>query len=125
MKSKIMLVDDIDISNIIMQKIIKLSTSNVEIFDYTDPVFAYSSLSEINPDLIFLDLNMPQMDGWQFLEKMKSDNYTNKVVVLTSSISILDKQTAFAFFNVIDFCEKPVNKNQISSYLEKSIAKSN
>ena len=117
-----MLVDDISISNIIMEKIIKMVTSDVEIFNYTNPEVAYNDLPEIKPNLIFLDLNMPLMDGWQFLEQMKNDNYKNKVVVLTSSISIVDKQGALSFPNVIDFCEKPVNKSRISFYLKTSAA---
>ena len=68
-----MLIDDAEIANIIMKKLITFLLIDVEIFDYTNPDEAYEALQIIKPDLIFLDLNMPWLNGWDFLEKMKKD----------------------------------------------------
>lgn len=112
-----MLIDDSDIANIIMKKLISFLSLNVDVFDYTNPDEAYEALQTINPDIVFLDLNMPWLDGWDFLEKMKKDNYTFKVIIITSSTSFLDKERCGEFSNVIDYFEKPVSKEQVLKYI--------
>ena len=108
-----MLVDDVDISNILLKKLISKIALTAQVFDFTQPEKAYISLQEINPDLIFLDLNMPLINGWQFLDKMKEDNHYNKVIIVTSSTSILDKEQSKNYSNIIDFFEKPVSKEKL------------
>lgn len=117
MKQKIMLIDDSDIANIIMKKLINFLVLNVDVVDFTDADEAYDAMPTIKPDLIFLDLNMPWLNGWDFLEKMKKDDYDFKVVIVTSSTSFLDKTRCREFANVIDYFEKPVSREQIVRYI--------
>ncbi len=117
MKQKIMLIDDAEIANIIMKKLINFLQLNVDVVDFTDADEAYNALLTVKPDLIFLDLNMPWLNGWDFLERMKKDNYNFKVVIVTSSTSFLDKERCHEFLNVIDYFEKPVSREQIIKYI--------
>ncbi|HVX25649.1 MAG TPA: response regulator [Parafilimonas sp.] len=117
MKHKIMLVDDAEIANIIMKKIISFLMLNVDVFDFTNPDEAYEEMKTLNPDLIFLDLNMPWLNGWDYLEKMKKENYNFKVIIVTSSTSYVDKERVVEFPNVIDYLEKPVSKEQILKHI--------
>ena len=112
-----MLIDDVDISNFIMKKLIGLLPFKVDVFDFIDSAFAFNSIKDIEPDLIFLDLNMPVISGWDLLEKMKKNNLHHKVVILTSSTNSLDKEHSKKYPNVIDFCEKPIRKEKLYSYL--------
>ena len=64
-----------------------------------------------HPDLIFLDLNMPEVNGWQFLEVLTEKQNQTQVVIVTSSTSIHDKEKAQKYAQVIDFLEKPLTKN--------------
>lgn len=76
------------------------------------------------PDLIFLDLNMPVMDGWEFLDLFSTNKYSEvnstKIVVLSSTIDPEDLQKSKKYPMVIDFLSKPITTNMLS-YLETKI----
>jgi two-component system nitrate/nitrite response regulator NarL len=114
---KIMIVDDVEISNFIMKKMISKVSSGNEIFDYTMPEKALADIEKINPDIIFLDLNMPAIDGWEFLKIMEEKNLRNTVYILTSSTSELDLQRSKTYSNVTDFLIKPVEINALATVL--------
>lgn len=115
---RILLVDDQEIANFIMKKILKIHLTDSEVHDFVMPEEAYDSISKLNPDIIFLDLNMPRMNGWEFLEKMKADNIATPVVILTSSTSNYDKERAGEFPNVKEFYFKPFNPTEITQIKE-------
>lgn len=72
--------------------------------------------AEMKVFIIFLDLNMPVMDGWEFLEKLENVSWksTIKVVVLTSSVDTADRLRAQQFRYVVSYQNKPVNASMIS-----------
>ncbi|EAQ49900.1 MULTISPECIES: response regulator [Leeuwenhoekiella] len=116
---KVMLVDDQKMANFITRKLIEVTGFSTEVVDYTVPQEALLDLSNTNPDLIFLDLNMPEVNGWQFLEVLTEKQNQTQVVIVTSSTSIHDKEKAQKYAQVIDFLEKPLTKNTILSLKSK------
>jgi CheY-like chemotaxis protein len=68
------------------------------------------------PDLILLDINMPRMDGHEFLETWtgRHDHEVPVIVMLTSSDNELDKQRSRKFRCVKDYILKPLDKQTIS-----------
>lgn len=111
---KIMLVDDKDISNFIMRKFIEIRKPDSSVNEFTDPQMAFEGITDFNPDIIFLDLNMPLMNGWQFLEKMKKNQLTQKVAILTSSTSNEDMEKSKSYGNVINFYVKPLTPDELA-----------
>jgi len=87
----VMLVDDNMINNFIMKQVISNVDENLRVQDYTDSQKALSILDEVNPSVIFLDLNMPEMNGWQFLDSMTDKQLDYQVYILTSSTSESDR----------------------------------
>jgi two-component system, NarL family, nitrate/nitrite response regulator NarL len=118
MKKQIMIVDDVAICNLMVKKLFSLISTEYEVKDYLKPMDAFQAISSYNPDLIFLDLNMPVLDGWQFLEKMKAENLTNPVIILTSSISNLDRNKCIEYTNVLDYQIKPPSKERLEGLLK-------
>ena len=116
---KVMLVDDQKMANFITRKLIEVTGFSTEVVDYTIPQKALLDLSNTNPDLIFLDLNMPEVNGWQFLEVLTEKQNQTQVVIVTSSTSKHDKEKAQKYAQVIDFIEKPLTKNTILSLKSK------
>ncbi|MFY0483920.1 response regulator [Flavobacterium sp. PLA-1-15] len=75
------------------------------------------------PLLILLDLNMPVMDGWEFLEQFSSklqDIYNStKIILLSSSIDPNDIKKSKDFSMVVDFLPKPLTKEMLILISEK------
>ena len=120
MTKRVMLVDDIPISNFIMKKMLQRVDPACEVVDFILPEKAIKNLEGLAPDLIFLDLNMPVIDGWKFLKLMNENNMENKVYILTSSTSELDMQQSKQFKNVLGFLVKPITVDILSNLFKES-----
>ncbi|NUY81136.1 response regulator [Flavobacterium sp. MAH-1] len=70
------------------------------------------------PKLIFLDLNMPVMGGWEFLDLFSTPKYEAfsdaKVIVLSSTIDPQDIEKSKSYKQVIDFRSKPISKEMLA-----------
>lgn len=62
--------------------------------------------------LILLDINMPVMNGWDFLKEIRKKKFTDQVFVamVSSSVNAVDLEKSRTFSNVVDFLEKPLQK---------------
>jgi CheY-like chemotaxis protein len=114
----VFLIDDDSVSNFINTKIIQLC------FPFTVVAFtsAMEALRELKqyqtsgsdsiPDLIFLDINMPGMDGWEFLDEFQKlpDFLLEKchVTMLTSSLDRDDIEKSKKYKCVVGFISKPL-----------------
>ena len=116
----ILLVDDDPVSNFLAKKNLeKLGFKHVDTVENGQEALDY--LDYQAPDLLFLDLNMPVMDGLEFLKKIKEKDLLDKirVIVLTSSIRPEDKAKSLNYENVLDYVEKPLNEEKIERLLLK------
>jgi PAS domain S-box-containing protein len=68
--------------------------------------------------LILLDINMPEMDGWSFLDELDQIelNVNYFVIMVTSSTNAADKRLALAYPKVISFVEKVLTKEKVASF---------
>lgn len=125
---KILLVDDDPMTHQINEKLIPLAINdtNLEIISFykANKALAYN-LQHIRSKpgeklYIFLDLNMPNFNGWDFLDGLEEQNkYTVSVFILTSSISKIDRQRAKGYNSVKEFLIKPLSVPLITEIFEK------
>lgn len=109
------IVDDDEIVTFLQRKIVTKCDldSDPYVFKKAENALNFLSSEEtLNTDfLIMLDINMPEMNGWEFLKQLKKvpKNERCYVVMVTSSIDRKDKRMAANDKHVIDFIEKPVS----------------
>lgn len=76
------------------------------------------------PDVIFLDLNMPILNGWQFLEEFIKIEQVHKAItvyICTASVDPKDLEMFKRFNGVSGYLLKPISKKEIYSILDKEI----
>jgi DNA-binding NtrC family response regulator len=122
MAKRVFIVDDEHITNVINKRIIKTINPQVEVLDFTDPQEAFKQMRDKQPALVFLDLNMPELNGWEYLAKMEQEQLDIKVIIVTSSTSVVDRRRSTQFTNVIDYMEKPASLEALRFYLANDAA---
>lgn len=120
----VFLVDDNEVDLFVQKRFIEMRKFAGNIVTFSSPSKALEVLTSNPtqiPGILFLDLNMPMLNGFEFLERVRETSHEIfnqlRVVVLTSSNSQLDRDRAFSFSNVIRFIPKPLTSQGLDELL--------
>jgi len=122
-------IDDDPVNNLICKLTIEMVADKPEVITFTDAGQGfdyiqrqYATNPNQPPTVLLLDINMPVMSGWEFLERF--DNLGEdvkklfKIFILSSSVDERDKQRSYANKNVSAFLVKPLVKDNVIAILE-------
>jgi len=134
MLEQILCIDDDPITLMLSKKVIARSgfTNEIVTAQNGEEALSYFNTLKYNkdqsvkkPQLIFLDLNMPVMGGWEFLDHFITSDYdefnSTNVIVLSSTINPEDLAKSKKYPIIIDFLSKPITLQMIE-YLKNKIA---
>ena len=121
---RFLIVDDDPQNNSLSKMALKKSLGDVQVQDFIIPEegfeyiqTAFSLNAEKEKIVLFLDINMPTMSGWEFLEKFETlDEQVKKqfaIYILSSSIDPRDLEKAKENSHIIDFIVKPLGKKML------------
>jgi len=125
---RFIVIDDDKFNNALCTMVIAKVWKDAEVVTYHDPiagfeyiVATYPKFTRDSPAILLLDINMPLMNGWEFLDRFGqklnelkipvSDHL--KIYVLSSSVDKKDIEKAHLYKNVTDYIVKPITKDTI------------
>lgn len=132
MHKAVMLIDDNSIDNFVNEKMIKMSHFACNVYVHTSVLSGLEFLNNMEaikeyspgmvPEIIFLDINLPMLDGFQFLDEFEKFSQELKskikIIILTSSINPNDVERSKGYESVVDYCYKPLlEKDLIASLI--------
>ena len=120
----IFLVDDDEITHFITRSVLeKIAPDSLlrsffngqEFYDY------FENGNDTMPDLVFLDLSMPDLSGFELLDKLRENtelSFKPKFVILTTSKYVIDKEKAKHYDEIVGFCEKHLTQQKFSELIK-------
>ncbi|GAB2630654.1 response regulator [Belliella aquatica] len=118
----IILIDDDPINNLINKRLISKMDIADQVEEFLEAEKALNriqNLAETEKTLILLDINMPVMNGWDFLNAYLKEfkDRGDRIIMLSSSIDFQDRQKAKQFTCVEGFIEKPLTPEKFKNLL--------
>ena len=121
-----LIIDDEEANEFITRTFLERVNCVEEIVSVNDPRDGLSALQRDSmPEVIIVDINMPGMNAWRFLEearKVMGNGSFPFVVILSSSVSIEDKEAAAEHADVQMFVSKPLNPDKVNEILDQYFA---
>ena len=116
---KVLVTDD---SKMARKMVIKTLNENIdkdlEIFEAQNGQEALDLYKELLPEIVFLDLTMPVMDGFTALEKIIAFNSKANVIIVSADIQKISVDKVYEL-GAIDFVKKPINEEKMKQIFQK------
>ncbi|GGF43009.1 response regulator [Echinicola rosea] len=113
----ILIVDDDKVQHLINKRLLLKNNPELDLYFFANPIEALFWLDEHKVDLLLLDINMPEMKGWDFLDQLIEREIEVEVRMLSSSIDPRDEERSKQYDMVSGFLVKPLRKESLEDIL--------
>ena len=119
---RILCIED-DMEMIDLVKLI-LTRKGYEVFGAVGGQAGLETIEQVKPDLVLLDLMMPDMDGWEVFQQMRANEHTKNipVIVVTAKAQSIDKVLGLHIAKVDDYITKPFGPSELLSSVLRVLA---
>ncbi|MEX2591142.1 MAG: response regulator [Anditalea sp.] len=122
--SDILVIDDDILTNRCIQRMIFMTEFKNVVSTFKNGKEALAHLDDkakyLDQVLIFLDINMPVLDGWGFLDELQNRGFQNKinVLIMSSSTALSDKKKSKQYPQVMGYLEKPLETDTLLDIID-------
>lgn len=120
---KVLMIDDNELDLLISKKLISKQDKSLEFTEFSNATEAINFLKgqeKMDFDIVLLDLNMPEMNGWEFLDEYKELQFPKaNVYILTSSLDTRDKLKSKEYEVVKGYFDKPLKHHYIAEIIKQ------
>ncbi|EAZ79591.1 response regulator [Algoriphagus machipongonensis] len=117
---KVVSIDDDRIQHILVKKRMQMVDPTIETISFDEPQNALEWLAENKAHLILMDLNFPELSGWELLLEIQKITET-PLVILTGNISPFELQKKEEYPQVIRLLEKPISASHIEEIISQIV----
>ena len=114
---KVLIVDD-EPDSLELVKLV-LESAGFKTVSAANGIEALNQVDVSKPDLVLLDIMMPDMDGWEVFRKIKEKNSTLPIAILTAKAQNFDRLLGLHVLKADDYIIKPFRKNELISKVRK------
>lgn len=116
---KILIVEDNELNLKLFDDILKYQ--NFKTDTATDGIQAYEKIKKINFDLIILDIQLPKLDGFSLLGKLKEENIKLPPIIIASACAMDSDKTKAKDFGIDTYLTKPIDINNFINTVKNKI----
>ncbi|MCW3111021.1 MAG: response regulator [Segetibacter sp.] len=125
--NRVLLIDDDDVTNFLHKKVLMRTgiVRNIETVETAKEALDLLCENEVSgkPELIFLDVNMPGLTGWDFIDEYKAikERYgiESTIILLTASANPDDEKKARDINEITEFLSKPLTDEMVNEIIKK------
>lgn len=114
---KILLLDDDKIQKILLEKRLFKINSGIKIVYFDMPSKAINFLKSESVDLLLIDLNLPEMSGWEFVDEIENLIPNSRVILQSGSVEREELQRASSDNRISQIFEKPLSESDLRAIL--------